>query len=153
MSSEESEDERIDSNSRSATTIQIIRIRGLPWRSSRLLKLYSALDEEYQLRATTKRGVGKKERRLGPMKDGYLILPPSGVAEWMVSKRWLKRMSAVHKDLEDWMKPLLVNSDFDWKNFPDLGEESEVEDMHPPIYPTNPLMQNSSSSLQFALRL
>lgn len=150
MSSEESDDEQ------SSETL-VLRVRPLPWRSSRLVRLYQTLDEEHQLMNKPKGGAGKRERFTGPMKEGYLILPPKGVSYWMVSKRWLRRMSTVHKDLEDWLKPLLVDTPgFDWDAC-NLGEETDDEYLtdHQP-YSHSPVIQHSlgnSSSLQYALQL
>jgi hypothetical protein len=152
MSSEESEGEPSDGT-------QVLRVRGLPWRSSRLLKLYNALDEEYLSRMTLKRGVAMKDKYFGSMKEGYLVLPPKGVSAWMVSKRWLRSMAAVHKDLEQWLKPLLVESiGFDWHNFTELGDETEddtTEDNQSLFSPRQDVQRThiTSNSLQYALQL
>jgi hypothetical protein len=121
-----------------------------------LIKLYNALDEEYLSRATVKRGVALKEKYPGPMKEGYLVLPPKGVAGWMISKFWLRNMSAVHKDLEQWLKPLLLDPPgFDWYNFRELGDATEDEDTRS-TFPSRQVIQHThvtSNSLQYALHL
>jgi len=154
MSSEESEGESSDGT-------QVLRVRGLPWRSSRLLKLFTALDEEYLSRLTLKRSLPRKEKYFGPMKEGYVVLPPKGVSSWMVSKRWLRSMTAVHKDLEQWLKPLLVEPiGFNWHKFTELGDETEDEsdaaEHSQLLFSSHQHVQHThvtSSSLQYALQL
>lgn len=149
MSSEESDQEQSSEG-------LSLHVRPLPWRSTRLVRFYQTLDEEHLSTNKPKGGAGKKEKVMGPMKEGYLILPPKGVSYWMVSKRWLRSMRAVHKDLEDWLKPLLVDPPgFDWGACTELGEETDDEyAAEEQVY--SPVIQHSmgtSSSLQYALQL
>jgi len=154
MSSEESDFE---------DDVPILRTRTYPWRSSRLIRFYGTLDEEEKADKADKpkRGVGKKERRTGPPKDGF-YLPPSGVASWMISKRWLAATQAAHSDLPDVLSRLLDDPPgFDWNEFHDLGDESDEEQDSdspspsppppPPIPQLQPHYTTSSSSLHNAL--
>lgn len=133
MSSEESCDDAEPTD----PSCQLIRVRGLPWRSSRLLYFYSILDaddipEEFlQADATTvakpRRTINRKERRIGPPKEGD-HLPPSGVARWMVSRRWLDEQRQLRPDVVQQLEAAIVDHpDFDWDRFHALGEESEAE--------------------------
>ena len=72
--------------------------------------------------------VPRKERRVGPPKDG-LVMPPQGVASWMVSRRWVKETRESRPDLGDMLEGLIVQDsvDFEWDKFDVLGEESEDE--------------------------
>lgn len=90
MSSEESEVEE------DGTRTTVLRIRGLSWRSVRLQRFFDALDEEDRAESAQRprRGVGRRERVRGAPKDGILV-PPKGVARWMVSKRWMAGMDVV----------------------------------------------------------
>ena len=95
MSSEESsEEEDLDggsSDEERAPRTTFLRVRYLAWRSQRLRKLYQILDDREELDRSHKprRGVGRKDRRVGLPKDGN-PLPPVGTARWMVSKKWLR---------------------------------------------------------------
>ena len=74
-----------------------------------------------------KRGQGKKERRVGPNKDEF-ILPPQGVATWMISRRWYKASLTTHKDLQNVLNKLIVEPEgFNWEPFHHLGDESVDE--------------------------
>ena len=126
MSSEESDYES-DPNSSQPTSI--LRTHGYAWRSARLLRFYSILDDEEMAESSTKpkRGSGKKERRIGSVKDEF-ILPPQGIATWMVSKRWYNASLNDHPDLPQTLENLIENPDgFVWAQFPDLGDESADE--------------------------
>ena len=99
MSSEESDGEEPDpecSEDHDGSPVQVLRTRGPPWRSARLCRFYMILDEHVRLERSGKarRGPSRRIRREGPPKDG-LILPPKGVARWMVSKRWLQEAEAL----------------------------------------------------------
>ncbi|KAH8105950.1 hypothetical protein BXZ70DRAFT_405400 [Cristinia sonorae] len=132
MSSEESCDESIESPhpSGAQTSLQVLRIRGLQWRSSRLLRFYTLLDHEENLDRNLKAKriqPRTKERCLGPPKDGF-HLPPRGVSSWMVSRKWVREAGDAHPDLGELLKGLLVDSPgFDWDHFDLLGVESEEE--------------------------
>ena len=95
------------------------------------------------------------------------FLPPTGVANWMISRRWLRDMQAVHPDTLELLEGIVVDPPgFDWNQFDALGYESEDEMdsvstvlrsqrlVYPPIdtHPTVPASANpASSSLQYAL--
>jgi len=128
MSSEESASE--DEASSSSRSINVYRIRGLPWRSTRLRNFYCTLDEGDQADKTLrpKRGLGRRERCLGPPKDGF-FMPPKGVATWMISRRWLDLLQTTNPELVELLKDLVVDPPgFDWSHFLGLGaEDSEDE--------------------------
>lgn len=127
ISSEESETEE-DPAVGSRTTS--LRVRGLPWRSTRLLRLFDILDnyEKADNLQKPRRGVGRKERFHGLPKEG-LILPPKGVATWMISKRWISVMQASHLEVLSSLKDVILDPvGFDWSQFHALGEESEDEE-------------------------
>lgn len=117
MSSEESEvDEETGTTS--------FRIRGFTWRSLRLQRFFDALDEEDKVDNTQRprRGVGRRERMRGPAKEGILV-PPKGVASWMISKRWVRTMEGSHGEVVGMLKEVVVDrAGFDVDV---LGEESE----------------------------
>jgi hypothetical protein len=120
MSSEESDNEL---DPQSSQSISILRTRGYAWRSKRLLRFYEILDDEGRTDASTKlkRGVGKRERRDGPPKEGF-ILPPEGAATWMISKRWYKSSLTTRPDLPSLLSKRITDSpEFDWPNFHELG--------------------------------
>lgn len=125
MSSEESyEESGID-----GTTQKALRIRGPSWRSMRLQRLYEMFDEEEFVDRSLKpkRGVGRMERCLGPPKDG-VYMPPKGIASWMVSRRWLKRLRDNHPELVELLDGLVVDPPgFDWGQFTVLGVESDSD--------------------------
>lgn len=153
MSSEESYDEHAHLSESSAPSVKVLRVRGLPWRSARLLHLYNILDtedlEQEQRKPKTKRGrqSPRKERCIGPPKEG-LILPPEGVASWMVSRRWLKENQDTHPDLESRVNNLVRDVEgFDWTQFALLGAESEEESEEPEPIPRS----DTSYSLAHAL--
>ncbi|OAX44515.1 hypothetical protein K503DRAFT_764929 [Rhizopogon vinicolor AM-OR11-026] len=126
MSSEESE---ADEDSIVGSHTSLLRIRRLPWRSTRLQRFLDILDEEEKADNLQKprRGVGRKERSRGPPKEGVL-LPPKGVATWMISKRWVSEMQASHLEVLSSLKDIVVDpSGFEWSQFHSLGEESEDE--------------------------
>lgn len=117
MSSEESEvDEETGTTS--------FRIRGFTWRSLRLQRFFDALDEEDKVDNTQRprRGVGRRERMRGPAKEGILV-PPKGVASWMISKRWVRTMEGSHGEVVGMLKEVVVDrAGFDVDV---LGDESE----------------------------
>lgn len=125
MSSEESEEEE-DAETGIRTTL--FRVRGFPWRSVRLQRFFDRLDEEDKVdnAQRPRRGVGRRERVAGPPKEGMLV-PPKGVASWMVSKRWL---GAVGGEVGGLVQEAVVDpGGFDWgrTGFAGLGEESGAE--------------------------
>jgi hypothetical protein len=127
MSSEDSDEEM---DPQSSQSISILRTRGYTWRSKRLQRFYEFLDDEERSDAVAKfkRGTGKRERRAGPPKEGF-ILPPEGVATWMISKRWYKSSLETRPDLSALLKRRITEtSDFDWAKFRELGDESSDED-------------------------
>lgn len=144
MSSEESDSE-IDPVSSQPSSI--LRTQGYAWRSTRLLRFFSALDEEEKVDMSTKpkRGVGRKERRVGPPKEEF-SLPPQGIATWMISQRWYKASLKIYSDLPETLKKLVVDPPgFNWTHFHDLGEESadsEDESEQQPMQTFNPHNMN-----------
>lgn len=128
MSSEESDFE-VDPVSSQPSAI--LRSRGHAWRSTRLLRLFSVLDEEEKVDLSTKpkRGVGRKERRIGPPREMF-CLPPQGIAPWMISRRWYKASLKTYSDLRETLNKLIIidSLKFDWTHFHDLGEESADSD-------------------------
>ncbi|KAG7449061.1 uncharacterized protein BT62DRAFT_963894 [Guyanagaster necrorhizus] len=89
--------------------------RGYPWRSKRLIRFYEILDKEDigDKASKPKRGVGKKDRAVGPLKEGF-HLPPKGVASWMISRRWIAETQLTRSDLPRLLEPILSNlPDFD----------------------------------------
>lgn len=123
MSSEESD---IETDPVSSQSSAILRSQGYAWRSTRLLRFFSALDEEEKEDISTKpkRGLGRKERRAGPPREEF-CLPPQGIASWMISRRWYKASLNIYPDLPETLSKLVVDPlDFDWTDFHDLGEES-----------------------------
>lgn len=125
MSSEESETEEDPVGSRTTS----LRVRGFPWRSTRLLRFFDILDDYDKADSSQKprRGVGRRERFHGLPKEG-LILPPKGVATWMISKRWISVMQASHLEALSSLKDVVLDPvGFDWSQFHALGEESEDE--------------------------
>lgn len=126
MSSEESEiEEDLVVGSRTTS----LRVRGFPWRSTRLLRFFDILDDYDKVDSSQKprRGIGRRERFHGLPKEG-LILPPKGVATWMISKRWISVMQASHLEVLSGLKDIVLDPvGFDWSQFHVLGEESEDE--------------------------
>lgn len=128
MSSEES-DYEVDPLSPLPSSY--LTTHGYGWRSSRLLCFYCVLDDEDKNDTSTKpkRGQGRKERRVGPNKEGF-ILPPEGVSTWMISRRWYKASLATHPDLPNTLSKLIVDPvGFDWSDFHELGEASGDDDV------------------------
>ncbi|KAG6869319.1 hypothetical protein C0993_000072 [Termitomyces sp. T159_Od127] len=120
MSSDDSEDDN------GARAPGMLYTRGHQWRSSRLKRFYDILDEgeKQDKYAMPKRGVGKKERSVGPLKD--FALPPERVATWMISKRWIKASQAKYPDLLAVLEKRIEDPPgFDWEGFDVLGEESD----------------------------
>lgn len=135
MSSEESCDEYVEPAypPGALNNVQVLRVRGLPWRSSRLLRFYATLDAEESaeqmllMSNKSRRPLARKERCIGPPKDGF-IMPPQGVACWMISRRWVRENQDAHPDLGQLLKELVSDPPgFDWQSFDALGEESEDE--------------------------
>ena len=129
MSSEESDEEVVPLSSQ---PISILRTRGYTWRSKRLLRFYEILDDEERsdVIPKLKRGVGKRERRVGPPKEEF-ILPPEGVATWMISKRWYRSSLVTRPDLATLLSKRVSDTPgFDWSNFIELGDASSDEDGH-----------------------
>lgn len=123
MSSEESDWE---DGIRSADTL---RTRGYSWRSTRLLNFYNELDlEEMSDKSTRpKRGVGKRLRVTGPVQES--VLPPKGVATWMISRRWYKVTKATYPDLPERLQALVIDESGQWDSgrVKILGEESDSD--------------------------
>ena len=108
-----------------------LRVRYLAWRSMRLQRLYEAIDEreEVQRIQKPKRGVGRRDRRLGLPKAGNPP-PPDGVSRWMVSKRWLKEHQPSDPALAASLKSLIKEDDgAGWHSLSSLGDESDYEDL------------------------
>ncbi|KXN83740.1 hypothetical protein AN958_00883 [Leucoagaricus sp. SymC.cos] len=141
MSSEESDYETDVSGTRSS----ILRTRGYAWRSQRLLRFFAILDDAVPTKI--KRGVGKKERACGPVKEGF-NLPPKRVASWMISKQWMTAAQREHSDLPSVMGKLIEEpAGFEWCRLDILGEDSEddlgpVSSPHP--LPSQPQQQQLS---------
>lgn len=127
MSSEES-----DEDSKPAVTKdKKFQVRGIPWRSNRLLKFYSVLDEDDRLDKSMKpkRGLGRRNRNEGPPKDSSTI-PPKGVASWMISRRWLRDVQLVYPEVVRAVQELVYDPPgFDWRKFDALGYETDDERM------------------------
>ncbi|KZT19279.1 hypothetical protein NEOLEDRAFT_982239 [Neolentinus lepideus HHB14362 ss-1] len=157
MSSEDSMDEEIRFGApRMQDKGQVLRIRGLLWRSSRLQRLFGLLDEDDQADKSLKpkRGIGRKERCIGPPRDG---MPPKGVARWMISRRWLRTMELSQPQFSQIIQDIIVDHpDFDWEHFYALGDESDDEygpqdyGLQQTQYVPIPY-QDTSYSLQYAL--
>jgi len=76
-----------------------------------------------------RRGVGRRERRLGPLKEGF-FMPPHGVATWMISRRWLSLLQMTNPELVELLKDLVVDPPgFDWSHFLGLGGEDSEDDV------------------------
>ncbi len=108
-----------------------LKIRCLAWRSSRLQKLYELVDEreEFERSQKPRRGIGRKDRRLGEPKDGN-PLPPIGIFKWMVSKKWY-RESQSHSSTCGQSPSRSVCSRMErpaWMSLAPLGPESDYED-------------------------
>lgn len=147
MSSEESE---VETDSTGELRTVVLRVRGYSWRSVRLQRFFDALDTQDRETNAQKprRGVGRKERYRGPPKE-HLVLPPKGVASWMISKRWMGYVQESHSEVLGMLKGVAVDPDgFDWSYLHPLGDESGDEGW-PTVY-YRPLA-DSSSSLQNAL--
>ncbi|KAJ7781084.1 hypothetical protein B0H16DRAFT_1497024 [Mycena metata] len=128
MSSEESD---FDTDSEHPRGSGPLRTRGYDWRSTRLLRFYAVLDEEDSADASArpKRGVGRRERFIGPHKEGF-HLPPKGVASWMVSRRWVFASQVGHPDLGDALRELVFDAPgWDWTRFGELGAETDNEEV------------------------
>jgi hypothetical protein len=118
MSSEESDCDTDASSSRASA----LWTRGYAWRSQRLIRFYAILDIEAP--SKLKRGVGKKERQTGPLKEGF-HLPPKGIASWMISKRWMKAAQQEHHDLPNVLRRLIEEpAGFESRRLDILGEGS-----------------------------
>ncbi|KAI0004910.1 hypothetical protein BJV74DRAFT_805659 [Russula compacta] len=125
MSSEESDDD----SKLGATKEKALVVRGIPWRSNRLLKFYSVLDEDDRLDKSMrpKRGLGRRDRNEGPHKDN-LTFPPKGIASWMISRRWLRDVQIAHPEVLRAVQELVYDPPgFDWTKFDALGYETDDE--------------------------
>lgn len=125
MSSEESDDD----SKQGATKEKTIVVRGITWRSNRLLKFYSVLDEDDRLDKSMKpkRGFGRRDRSEGLPKD-ILTFPPKGIASWMISRRWLRDVQTAHPEVLRAVQELVYDhSGFDWTKFDALGYETDDE--------------------------
>lgn len=133
MSSEESEPE--DAPGSVQRPVMTFRIRGLPWRSRRLQNFYMTLDEGDQIdkSAQPRRGLGRRERCVGPNKEIY-NLPPKGVASWMISRRWLNDLRRDYPESAGLMGDIVSDPPgFDWNVFRALGGEESDEERAPPV--------------------
>ena len=139
-----SEDSEIETDTQTGESLSVFRTRGYAWRSKRLLRFYDILDEEVENPDTNptstlkrRRGMGKRERRTGPVREAF-SLPPEGVSSWMLSKRWYRESKVKYPDFEALMSKLIVsvreNADAGtalsegsstWLRFRELGDESE----------------------------
>ena len=127
MSSEESDED----SKLGVMKEKVLKVRGIPWRSNRLLKFYSVLDEDDRLDKSMKpkRGLGRCDRNEGSPKDG-LTIPPKGVASWMISRRWLRDVQLVHPEVLLAVQELVHDPPgFDWRKFDALGYETDDECM------------------------
>ena len=125
MSSEESDDD----SKQGATKEKTIVVRGITWRSNRLLKFYSVLDEDNRLDKSLKpkRGFGRRDRNEGPPKDS-LTFPPKGIASWMISRRWLREVRMAHPEVVRAVQEVVYDPPgFDWGKFDALGYETDDE--------------------------
>jgi len=124
MSSEESDFELDPVSSQQSA---ILRSQGYAWRSTRLVRFFGVLDEEEKVDVSAKpkrRGVGRKERRVGPPREEF-CLPPQGIATWMISRRWYRASRNTYPDLPETLNKLIVDPpEFDWTSFHDLGDET-----------------------------
>jgi hypothetical protein len=113
------------SSEESDSDLDILRLRGLPWRSSRLENFYNVLDSDGKDTAQKLKRGAKKERQRGPHKEGF-FLPPKGIASWMISKRWISASRIAHPDLPDVLKRTVADTpEVDLKRFESqLGMES-----------------------------
>ncbi|KAG6911232.1 hypothetical protein DXG01_003099 [Tephrocybe rancida] len=124
MSSDDSGDEGTGSRSSG-----VLYARPHQWRSSRLKRFYSILDDEEKAdkEMMPKRGVGRKERYVGALKE--FSLPPERVATWMISRRWIMAWQMKYPDLTSRLSKQIEDpTGFEWENFDVLGEESDVSD-------------------------
>lgn len=159
MSSEESEDDSSSQRTPGPSTAssskeKTLIIRGKPWRSTRLLRFFNLLDSEDSLSALSNRSSNpdsasassqaknpprrpRQPRTEGPPKFG-LRMPPKGVSEWMISRRWLKDLQLSHPEKVEQLKELVREESsnnggndwqgpFDWVGFDMLGYESDDE--------------------------
>jgi len=125
MSSEESDEESMQN----ATKDKVFIVRGIHWRSNRLLKFYSVLDEDDRLDKDMKpkRGLGRRDRNEGPLKDS-LTFPPKGIASWMISRRWLRDVQIAHPEVLHAVQELVYDPPgFDWTKFDVFGYETDDE--------------------------
>jgi len=152
MSSEESDDE----SKQNATKDKVLIVRGIPWRSNRLLKFYSVLDEDDRLDKDMKpkRGLGRRDRNEGALKDS-LTFPPKGIASWMISRRWLRSIQIAHPEVLHTVQELVYDPPgFDWTKFDVFGYETDDERVsidpntvqHGVQYAPHPLAFSSSTT-------
>lgn len=103
------------------------------WRSAQLYRFYDVLDDAYAtaIAAQPKRGAGKKERVRGqPKASARAALPPKGVGDWMVSKRWRRTMKKTHPGLDVMLRQVVDDmSTPDEGEHDFLGESSDEEDV------------------------
>ena len=175
MSSEESDSEcTIPLPSGEISSVRRLCVRGLLWRSTRLLRYFAALDAaqpssrspspspspffsqtpDSESRRKRRRTLQRKERCVGPPKDGF-HMPPKGVASWMVSRKWLRECALNgQQDIEDRVGDLVDDShggDFDWDHYDGLGSETEEEEEVPvsePYIPYSDVSYSLANALQ-----
>ncbi|KAF5322294.1 hypothetical protein D9619_000507 [Psilocybe cf. subviscida] len=128
MSSDESD---VEVDPATQVKVDICRSRGPAWRSGRLVNFYKVLEDNKVVdpNVRPKGGVGKKRpRRAGPPKAEF-ILPPKGVAPWMVSRRWVEKARKTYADLDSVLGKLVADEYvLDGEMYEELGDESEVDD-------------------------
>src|ERR1700730_5467281 len=89
LSSEES-DEELHPSSVGAQNSKRLVVHPLPWRSARLVAFYASLDAHHLARTEAlrkTRGLSRKPRVVGEARP-QSRMPPRGVRQWMISKRW-----------------------------------------------------------------
>ena len=155
MSSEESSGEEPAPAGQGAETVQVFRTRGPAWRSARLRRMFALLDTQDKLDKSfkPKRGVGRRVRREGPLKEG-LFLPPKGVVGWMVSQRWIRDMEVDRPDMRDILRDIIVDAQPEAEDTrlllgPEMSDEEEVQTStvnHPHVSDTSYSLYNA---LQF----
>jgi hypothetical protein len=140
ISSDESEEAETDAFTATTAAKPVLVSHPPPWRSKRLERFYALLDEASALRpestANRPRGVERRARKRGPAKTGTgrqvqgLVLPPKGVASWMISKHWRRKATETLKHTRKLLPQLIQEdqaSNFDWDEFDLLGSESEED--------------------------
>ncbi|KAE9410188.1 hypothetical protein BT96DRAFT_913015 [Gymnopus androsaceus JB14] len=122
MSSEESDDDA------DPTQPKFVYTRGYLWRSNRLLRFFHSLDQEGNASSSAKRGNAPMNRAIGIPKES-VGLPPNGVSNWMISRRWIRATQSKQPDLAEALKRLVSNSsELPPETLYRLGEESDDDE-------------------------